>query len=237
ARPATLLLRGAEDDRLPWQIVLSGFLRTRYTEIQDDPNFDTVGQHDGFVLSHARIGLDGSLDNGLGFEFQVDASAPIGQVRSDSPVENLAVRATDAYVRYAPHELVRFQLGQFKSPFDAEDLLSTADLLFVNRSVVSRGVADYEGFALPGLSVGRELGLQLSGRSFPMAEGDAVEGFGVSYAAAVTNGTSANRSLNDNDRFAYYGRVGLHWGTYVSLGGAYMFNDDTFGEAPNRIDR
>ena len=51
-------------------------------------------------------------------------------------------------------------------------------------------------------------------------------------STAVTNGTSGNQTFNDNERLAYYGRVGLHWGNLVSLGGGVYYNDVTLSD-PN----
>ncbi|MBA2663261.1 MAG: hypothetical protein H0U74_13320 [Bradymonadaceae bacterium] len=220
-----------------WQLTLGGYLRTAYSWIQDDPALELIGRNDGFVMLDARLSLEGRMDNGLGFVFELDGAAPLGQASADSPARPLAVRITDAFTIYRPYRFLEFNLGQFKAPFDLEELLPNSDLLFVHRSVGNRGVLPVEGRAIDGISVSRELGLQLRGNYFLFAEGDDLEGPGLSYALALTNGQDANRSINQNDRLAYYARAGLHWGTNVSLGAAYFHNDDTFGEAPNRIDR
>ncbi|MFU8803256.1 MAG: hypothetical protein ACNA8W_05535 [Bradymonadaceae bacterium] len=235
--PSVIVGTNDEDHTGPWRLILGGYIRTQYSMIEEDPQVEFIGRNDGFMMADARSTVVGELDNGLGFVFQFDASAPIIATAAGSPVRELTLRMTDMYIFYAPLYFLQFSVGQFKAPFEAENLLSKADLLFVERSVGSRGVRGFEGFPVPGLSIGRELGARVQGSYFLGAEPGEFEGPGVSYAAAITNGNGPNRSMNNNSRHAYYGRAALHWGEYVAVGGAYMHNDDTLGEPPNRIDR
>ena len=228
-----------EEDR--WTLHIGGYHRIGFTHIQADEDHELFGRNDGFALSDARLSLRGQMDNGLGFITTLDAGARLMRTTPDSPVEELAVRLTDAYVYYAPLDhFLEFNLGQFKAPFDAEDLISTADMLFINRSVANRGVQDVEGFNVAGMTQDRQIGLQARG-SVPFIDIAGPEGddepLGISYAAALTNGNGPNVSMNENSRFAGYGRLALTWGDIVSLGGAAFYNPRTFGDPPDMIDR
>lgn len=219
----------------PWTLALGGYIRAGYTAIGDDPNVELIGRNDGFTMADARLTTTGQMDNGLGFVFQFDAGSRLVRTSQDSPVEALALRMTDVYAYYAPLEFLEINVGQFKAPFDVEDLVSTGNLLFVHRSVANRSVQNVEGYNVDGLSAGRQIGVQLRGDYFFGGEDD--EGPGISYALAATNGNGPNASLNSNDRLAYFGRLMLHWGDEIALGSAVFYNDDTFGEEPNRVDR
>ncbi len=215
-----------------WQLDIGGYIRAGYTQIQADPNFELYGRNDGFGVEDARLLTRVETDMGLGAVLGLDAGSRLVRTDPDSPVEELSVRMTDAYIFYQPLPFVELNAGQFKAPFDAEDLISASELLFVNRSVFNRGVRDVEGFNKAGLSQDRQVGLQARGR-YNLDR----DGFGVSYAAAVANGNGPNVSLNENDNLAIYGRLNLHWADMVTLGGGAFTNDRSLGEAPNQTDR
>ncbi len=233
ATDVTVLGNLEEGDR--WSLAIGGYMRTSYTWIQDDPVHELFGRNDGFQILDARLITRAEMDNGIGAVFSLDAGSRLTRTDPDSPVEELAMRMADAYVYYSPLDFLELNAGQFKAPFDAEDLISSADLLFVHRSVANRGVQDVEGFNVDGLSQSRQVGLQARGL-FPFDD-EADDGPAVSYALAVANGNGPNQSMNENDRLAYYGRAGFHWGDMVSVGGAAFLNDRTFGEPPNQVDR
>jgi hypothetical protein len=221
------------DEPAGWTVEFFGYVRTQYTTVQNDPNYDRFGRNDGFSIADARLGFLGYLDNGLGFELEIDAGVPRPSEDVNTAVGEVVTRLKDGYLFYQPHRLFRASAGQFKAPFDIEELISTADILFIERSVGNRGVQGVEGFNRQGLSVGRQVGVRFDSRPyFVLGEDD---GPGVSYALAATNGESANRTLNDNDELAYFGRLNLHWGDIARLGGGAYYNDRTFGEPEELI--
>jgi hypothetical protein len=221
--------------RYQWSLLFGGFVRTQYTAVQNDPGNGIIGQNDGFILGNARFTLDGSMRETFGFRIQFDGA--VDRNRSPNTASGEVVtRLRDAFIFWEPLEFLRLEVGQFKSPFDVEEIYITDELLFVERSVGSRGLRGIEGFNQPGLSIQREVGVQLIEPGyFPFATGDENEGFGVSYGLAVTNGESANRTRNDNDQLAYYGRLGLHWGDWIRVGGAVYQNNSLVGEQPDVI--
>jgi hypothetical protein len=224
-----------DEDETPagWTVEFFGYVRTQYTSIQNDPDFDRFGRNDGFSIADARLGFLGYLDNGIGFELEVDAGVARPSEEANTAVGEVVTRLKDGYLFYEPTPLFRASAGQFKAPFDIEELISTSDILFVGRSVGSRGVQGIEGFNRQGLSIGRQVGVRFDSEPYFVLAEDS--GLGISYAAAATNGESANRTFNDNDELAYFGRLNVHWSDLVRLGGGAYYNDRTFGEPEERI--
>ncbi|MGM0556363.1 MAG: porin [Myxococcota bacterium] len=228
-----------QDDNVPfpgWRIGLTGYIRTQYTAIEDDPGTN-FGRNDGFALADARLGVVGESKDGIGFKLQIDAGTARPTGDANDPVGEVVTRLTDGYIYYAPHTLLRVSAGQFKPPFDLEELISTSSILFIERSVGSRGVRNIEGPNREGLSRTREVGLRVDSAPYYFTADDPEdpEGLGVSYGLAVTNGQTVNRTLNDNDQLAYTGRATIHWGEHVQVGGGAYQNDKTLGTPPDQI--
>lgn len=238
AAPSEVVVRINGQAKNKWRLALGGYIRTQLSFIEDDPALQFVGRNDGFGVARARTSITGTMDNGLGFVLGLDAAAS-APLRGDSSAvaEPLTVRMADAFVRYQAQEWLDFRAGQFRTPFDAENLISTARLTFVQRSVGNVGVGLQEGFEADGLAPSREVGAELSGRIFPLKGATHRFNPGLSYVAAVTNGAPANLSINTDDHFALHGRLNLHLGDVVRLGGAYMSNRTVSGVAPDQIER
>lgn len=209
----------------------SGYLRAGYEWVQDDPDFDQIGQNSGFVLQTARLQLDGGAeDHGFRFRLSVDA-ADVQDRALNNPMGQLDVSLRDAYARQEFFETVGLQLGQFKAPFLADELVGRTDQMFASRAVGTEGVLPGRGLERRGLAQGRQLGLMLSARE-PLRFGS----FGVGYALAAMNGNGANRAINDNNSLAWYGRLELHWEELARLGGGVLHNRRRVGDLPNRFD-
>lgn len=225
-----------EDPKQRWQLAFGGYLRTQYRTIQDDPAITLLGRNDGFILANARPYFAGSMPSGLGWRFQFDAASTINRSDATSPYRDQIVRARDAFISYQPVSFFNLQVGQFKPPFNLEELQSTAEILFIDRSVGSQGVSTFAGIPVNGLAIDRQVGAQLTGQVYFGAEDQADRsGPGVSYAVAVTNGSNSSLTFNDNDQPAYYARASFHYGDYVSIGGAGFFNNRTLIIQPEPI--
>ncbi|MGM0554923.1 MAG: porin [Myxococcota bacterium] len=219
------------EETLGWTVEFYGYLRSQYTTIQNDPDLQLLGRNDGFTIADAKLGFLGYLDNGIGFEFEIDAGVFRGGDETQSAEGELVTRLEDGFLFYEPHRLIRASAGQFKAPFDIEELVSSADILFVERSVGNRGVRGVEGHNRAGLSQGRQVGLRLDSRPFYFME----DGLGVSYGLAATNGVRANRAFNDNDKLAYFGRVNVHWSDMIRVGAGAFHNDLTLGPPGDQL--
>lgn len=236
--PGGIIIADQWDHKDParrWQLAFGGYIRTQYRAIQDDPAITLLGRNDGFVLANARPYFAGRMPNGLGWRFQFDAASTINRSDATSPYRDQIVRARDAFISYQPASFFNFQVGQFKPPFNLEELQSTAELLFIDRSVGSQGVSTFAGFPVNGLALDREVGAQVTGQVFFGAEDGEREGPGVSYAVSITNGSPSQLTFNDNDQLAYHARASFHFGDYVSVGGGGYFNNRTLLIQPEPI--
>ncbi len=208
----------------------SGYVRPRFTMIQEEPaETDFVGRYDGFQLSNARVGVAGTYGS-WGFKLAFDGALDRRYGYNTSEGE-IAVGLKDAYIRYAPYGWGKLTIGQFKPAFSADEFTSTRDLMFVDRALPGRGVHGVEGLNVDGTNVIREVGIQLSGATTDTASDE----FGVAYYFSLTNGSGANKPLNDNSRFAYYGRIEAFKGNMVTLGAAGFFNEATSGAPPDDV--
>lgn len=205
-----------------WNIKLGGYLRTRFTVIEDDETNDIFGQNDGFLMASARFSIDGEMFKTLGFRLQLDGAVDqdLGGTR---PVSSLDTRLRDALVWWKFTPFTRLTVGQFKAPHDVEESYSRQDQLFILNSVASRGVGGVEGFGVNGLSRDREAGAMLD--TDPIRFGSE-DGFGLRYALAVTNGSPASLLNNDNQALATYGRLEFSWGDLARLGGGAYLNSE-----------
>jgi hypothetical protein len=208
----------------------AGYLRPRFSMIQDEPKETSfVGRYDGFQLSNARVGVEGSYGE-WGFKLAFDGALDRRYGYNTSEGE-IAVGLKDAYIRYAPCQWGEVLIGQFKPAFGADEFTATRNLMFVDRALPGRGVHGVEGFNVDGTNVIREVGLQLRGST--AKPGD--DGFALVYYFSLTNGSGANKPLNDNSRFAYYGRIEAHYGERLTIGGAGFFNQTTSGAPPDDV--
>ena len=231
------VLQPPEERPGEWDFSFGGYIRVGYRAIANDPSLPFTGRNDGFLLANARPLVVGKYGRSLGFRIQLEGAAEIGS-GDRNPSRDLVARLRDAFLFYSPHPALEIQAGRFRAPFEIEALFSTADMMFPTRSVVAEGVASFEGLELSGLSVDREVGVMITASTplFPFSSDIAKpHGPGISYAVAMTNGSSADASLNDNDQLAYYGRLALHWGDLLRVGGAAHYNDTTLGDLPDQV--
>jgi len=223
----------AEADYL-WNLKIGGYIRAKFSDIQNDENNDLYGRNDGFIVASARLSIEGDMLEKLGFRLQFDGAVDqdLGGTR---PVSQLDTRLKDAVIWWMPIEYVRLNVGQFKAPFEVEETYSRSEQLFVLNSVVSRGVSGTEGYAVDGLGRDREAGVMLDAPPIRIGSED---GFGVRYAIALTNGRPASLQANDNESFGTYGRLELSWGEIARLGGAaYMNTERMQPDAADFIDQ
>ncbi len=221
-----------DEEPASFGLVFSGFLRTEYVAVEDDESQTAfIGLNDGFTLGNARFTIDGSFDD-ISFRLQLDGAINRFDARNTA-TGRVNTELRDAWFAYSPIEGVDISLGQFKPPFDMEELRSTTDILFVSRAVESRGVRGVEGPGVNGLSLPRQVGVMVSNFD-PITFSDL--GLGLSYSLAATNGTDANQPLNDNDQLSYTGRLALHYEDMVTLGVGAYYNELTARDLADVID-
>lgn len=220
------------DEANQFDLAINGYLRTVLGFVHDDATqTDFVGRNDGFKVGNARLIVSGSYRD-LHFELGLDGAVD-RRDGSNTATGEVKVSLKDAFVRYAPWSWLHLTVGQFKPPFDAEELTSTRSMLFIDRAVESRGVLGVEGRNVAGLSLDRQVGVMLSSDDLMLASVP----LGLRYYVAVTDGTDANHPLNDNDSFAYTGRLEFLWSDHLVVGVGAHHNAQTLGEAPDLLNQ
>lgn len=171
------------------KIKLSGWAQTRYT--------NAVGTTNSLELRRARLAVEGNLAPQVSYKVQIDAVK--------SPV------LLDARLDYSPRPYLKVTVGQFKIPFSQENLVSSRDLISIERSQVGLSL-------VPGRdnsSNGRDIGAQLAG--------NVVRGGGrplFDYAVGIFNGAGTN-TRDDNRRKDAAARLVIHPFAGLSLAGDY----------------
>jgi phosphate-selective porin OprO/OprP len=180
----------------------------------DYPGTDTAAAlatgADTFDIRRARIGVKGKFGNYYSGEIVINA------------VDNGTKDIVDvAYLDVAWFEKAKFRLGQFKMPFSLEQLTSSNNIDFIERSYVDAMIP------------AKERGAQVFGE--PME--------GTTYALAVGTGLGANSSTaaaretdNQVDKFDFLGRATVNFAEIVKnknmvahLGLAFSSGDQLLG--------
>ncbi len=146
-----------------------------------------------FFARRAKLFFSGRIFKKIGFMISMDGTT--------SPLLSDAY----AYLDYIPH--ARVTLGQFKTPFSVEQLMSTGAIPTVNRSLVTNMIANPQQ---------RDVGVMLSGayriKGRPL---------GAGYATGVFNGNGTN-NVDDNNRKDWIGRVWINpFVEGLTLGGSW----------------
>lgn len=211
----------------PWELSLFGYLRAGYDFTFKDSRYAFVGRNNGFILDSARVGVDGRYAPlEIAWRVSVEGASDV-QLGPNTPIGSLSVRLRDAFARWDPVPWLGMQVGQFKAPFQEEELRGTNTLMFASRSVGVEGVPTGRGFETAGIQLDRQVGVMLSPAK-PIG-GDVA----ASYYLMVMNGNGGNQLLDDNGRFGLVGRTELGYKEYARLGAAVFHNERTVGTPPN----
>lgn len=167
---------GASEKRL----ILGGLLQT---QAETGGELDSRFQNDTtrVYLRRARLSATGAFANDFDFRVEVDAAGSL------SNAVGLRAQLTDAYVNWTKYPAARVRIGQFKSPYGFEQLVSDPVLITPERSLANDR-----------LTQGRQLGVMLWG-DLPRR---------VNYSIGAFNGTGVNTNVNDDEGFLVAGRVG-----------------------------
>ena len=179
------------------EINLTNRIQVRYThESFDDvrnppaPLPTSLEDKGSFRIRRMRVKLDGWIyTKDLTYELQWDLADTSGNELLDANLD---------YDFTGGRKLFRLKAGQFKAPFNYQQLTSSGNFQLVDRSIL-------DAFFVPG----RQLGVQLWGQVGPEAVPDFVD-----WRFGVFNGNGRTTTANDNDEFEYVGRVMISpWGS------------------------
>jgi phosphate-selective porin OprO/OprP len=188
---------GWKDGKLTWEtdsasIVMTNRVQMRYTrEMPDDVTTLAVGvpvsgtaqprdkgdARDSFRIRRAKTKFEGWFwKKELTFEFQMNWA-------------DTASSLEDAQLTYDISKKKTFQIkiGQYKVPFGRQELTSSGNQQFVDRSIVS---AEFNRQRDVGVSVQGLLANQK-----------------IDYRLGIFNGNQRNKALNDNNKFQIDGRL------------------------------
>lgn len=153
-------------------------------EAGDAPDSRFVGINDRIFVRRARLNIRGSFAEHFDFALQSEFGNS-----SISGVSGYRLQATDVFAVWNKYDYANIQLGQFKTPFGFEQLLSDTKTLTIERSLPNDQ-----------LTFGRQAGATVNGT---------VAGKRISYTFGLFNGNGTNNGNNDNDQFMYMARTGV----------------------------
>jgi hypothetical protein len=173
-----------------FELNLVNRMQLRFT--YDDQDVADVPQSNrgSFRIRRFKTKMDGWIySKELTYEFQVNW---VGVTVSDTNT----VLVEDANLQYdftGGKKAFQLKAGQFKAPFGRQELTSSGNQQFVDRSIASVLFAP-----------ARQLGLQVGGQFGNNQVPDM-----LTYAGGIFNGNGivGNRTVNENDKYEYVGRV------------------------------
>lgn len=145
-------------------------IQVRHTQADphDAPRTGSTG------IRRGRLGVSGEAYEAFDYRIQLELSGG-------------SVQLIDANVEYALSPYLVLWVGQGKAPFGRQQLVSSAELQFVDRTIVD------DRFAAK-----RQQGIRLRGRAAEER---------LEYAAGVYDGLGINRNENPGNRFLWVGRI------------------------------
>ena len=159
-------------DEDPFTLTVSARIQVRHT--QTDPG---EGERTGSTrIRRGRLAASGEAYQAFDYLLQLE-------------VGGAEARLIDAFVRYRRAPALTLWLGQGKAHFGRQQLASSRDLQFVDRTIVDDR-----------FSAGRQQGVALTGR----LDGDLLE-----YGVGVYDGNGINQPVNQNNRFMSVARLVL----------------------------
>ena len=211
------------------RVELFGYAKAGYYFVippsQDD---SLIGGRNGFRLVNVRVGMSMKPVDPLEVVVSIDGS--VAKRNETDPLNgNRVVDLKDAYVEWSASRFALLRIGQFKAPFDQEELLPDGQLPFISRSVVSDGMLPPEGYQTEGMSLDRQVGVQISSARL----GSDAAGF--RYALAVVDGNGANALNNDSNAIAPVARLAYEFKDMVSVGVNGFYDQRLEGARPNRL--
>jgi len=207
-----------------------GTLRTGYEVQQRDPYVEFIGSNDGFRLDQARLGLVVLHGARVRASLIADAARILPGGDPNDPIRPLTAALVDAWVEIAPVSWFTVRVGQTRMPADREGMSARAGMVFATRSVAAGGVEPGRGFAIAGLSAGRDIGLVLGQPELHLGD------FALDYRVAVASGNGSNVSAGDNKLPAAYARFGAVWAETLGFAFGGSLNRRTVGDLPDQQD-
>ena len=163
------------------KLTIGGYLQLQ-GEFGDAPDARYTGINDRFLARRARLTAAGSFLE----DFDFKLAAEFGN-NAISGKTGYSGQITDVFINWNKYSFANVKLGQFKTPFGYEQLISDTKILTIERSLPNDR-----------LTANRQLGLGVAGDFLNKRLG---------YSGGLFNGNNVNNGFNDNDQFLYAGRI------------------------------
>ena len=188
------------------KLIVGGFLHL-HAEGGDAPDSRYTGINDRFLVRRARLNVRGTFGQDFGFKLESDFGA-----NTLGSTNGYRAHLTDLYVEWLAHSEAQLRLGQFKTPFGWEQLMSDTVNPFVERSLPNDR-----------LTASRQIGAMLFGRTLEKR---------VEYSAGLFNGNGVNNANNDSNDFLLAARVAATaWqGTFHDQPAHWSVGVNAFGD-------
>jgi phosphate-selective porin OprO/OprP len=183
---------------------------------QYSPDYGTGQTTDSYQnlaeVRRARFGVRGQFAKDFKYQLLANFGNDVGASSTSSTMDEM-------WVNYAANPEMQFQFGLFKMPFSLEQLTSSNNLDFMERSLIGQNDSE--------LIPAKETGFMLHGIPKP----------GLTYQLALSRGRGNKDAANDG--FDYIGRVTTNVAELVGnkeviahLGAAYSVGDIKGGVTP-----
>jgi phosphate-selective porin len=168
-----------------FELKISTRTQFRFTQTWFD-EASTDEDRGDFSLPRTRLSFDGKAWHPwLSYKIQYDFT---GHTTDDGTAEEAkSPDLRDLYLDLAKNPMATVRIGQFKAPFGLQELTSSGNQEFVDRSIASVEFAPsrQQGAMLWGMTGSKKFG----------------------YEVGLFNGNGRNQSANDNDGYMYAARV------------------------------
>ena len=167
-----------------FELKISTRTQFRYTYTMADPN-SLTDDNGYFNLPRTRLRLDGyAYYTWLKYKVQYDFT---GQDDAGASPPRKSPDLRDLYFDLARNPRATVRLGQFKAPLGIQEMTSSGEQEFVDRSIASERFAPsrQEGAMLWGTTFGKKFG----------------------YDSGAFNGNGRNHNANDNTGYMYVARI------------------------------
>lgn len=162
----------------PSRLTLFGYAQTQYEMAKTGAE-----THNTFSITRFIFMADAQLTRKLNFFLMVDAAS------TQAPKH-----LHEYYAQYAFLPELKLRVGQFKTPYTLENIISPTMLGAVNLNEGTRYMAGIAGDPLYGNYVGRDVGMMVTGDALPARDGHRY----LNYSLGVFNGAGMN--MRDNNK-------------------------------------
>ena len=162
----------------PSKLTLFGYAQTQFDMTKTGPE-----TNNSFTMMRVILMANAELTRKLSFFLMIDAAST-----------QASKHLHEYYAQYAFMPELKVRVGQFKTPYTLENIISPTLLGTVNLNEGTRYMAGIAGDPLYGNYVGRDLGAMVTGDAIKARDGH----YFLNYSLGVFNGAGMN--LRDNNK-------------------------------------